>query len=133
MKRSFQGIPWNSSYKSYSMLYGKRRIKMKKKNIIVFIMFFFVFSCTLDHMTTAYGIAIPTIHETNPNVRYLIESGFWHGVELFTVFFGVCLVAMAIVSRSNTIMDLTIRLLSTTGVVRFFAGFHNLFTILQAL
>ena len=106
---------------------------MENKNILIFIMFFFVFSCALDHVTTTYGITLPTIHEVNPNVRYLIESGFWHGIDLFIISSGVYLVAMAIVSKSNAFTDLTVRVLSTMGVVRFYAGFHNLYTILQAL
>jgi len=84
-------------------------------------------------VTTTYGITLPTVHEMNPNVRYLIESGFWHGIDLFIISSGVYLVAMATVSKSNAVIVLTARLLSTMGVVRFYAGFHNLYTILQAL
>lgn len=106
---------------------------MENKNILVFVMFFFVFSCALDHVTTAYGITLPTIHEMNPNVRYLIESGFWHGMNLFIISSGVYLVVMALGSKSYVAIDLTTKLLSTMGVVRFYAGFHNLYTILQTL
>ena len=93
----------------------------------------FVVGCIVDHMTTMYGLNLYGIIETNILVRSLIELNLWHYVDFMLII--VCIVFFLVSMRfdSNGVSLLPSILFSGVGLIRFFAGVHNITIILDVL
>ena len=96
-------------------------------------MIVFTFGCILDHVTTFYGLSIPNVEEINPVVLLLIGSGIWSLVEIILIAAvnGSSLVTFG--SKSEIIITFSITALLTVGIIRLYAGFHNMMIISNAL
>ena len=89
-------------------------------------MMVFTTGCVVDHVTTFYGLFLPTIVEVNPVVLLLIGSGVWHIAEILIIASGTCSGLLVSGSKSKTVIRFSMMALATVGLVRLYAGFHNL-------
>ncbi len=96
----------------------------------------FTVGCTVDHVTTYYGLSIPTVKEINPVVLLLIGSGLWNLVEIILIAAGNGSGLVISGSKSKIMITCSITALLTAGIIRLSAGFHNMmiiFNIVRAL
>jgi len=93
----------------------------------------FVSGCIFDHVTTAYGVSIPGLTESNSFVLILMGYGLWHFAEFFIIFFGLIAVLMAKKFDKSGIVTFSAVMLSFSGILRLLFGFQNLTIILNAL
>jgi hypothetical protein len=106
---------------------------MKNKNSALFIIVFFLLGCFFDHVTTAYGINIPSLAERNPAVLFMMEYGIWHEAEiLMTTVIAFCGLLVVRLRTSST-TNLSTKSLAAVGLIRFLAGFQNLIVIANTL
>ena len=104
--------------------------EMKHEKVILLVMGFFLVSCLFDHVTTFYGLMLPTIVEGNPVVLRLIEAGVWHRCEAFIIVSGLLYGFLAVASKSISTVNFSTKALMIAGFIRFFAGFQNLTLII---
>lgn len=93
----------------------------------------FVLGCSYDHLTTAYGLMLPNIIETNAVVVFLMRYGIWHLVEIIIITAGIGLGYVAFSSKADEILYLSSIALTSGGLVRLFAGIQNLTIILNII
>ena len=106
---------------------------MNNKKSAQFIIFFFLIGCFFDHITTAYGINIPSLAEKNPAVLFMMEYDIWHEAEILmtaATAFGALLVSRL---RTSLATKLSTKSLAAIGLIRFIAGFQNLIVIANTL
>lgn len=110
-------------------------MSLLKSNIGItglFAMMIFTSGCVLDHVTTYYGLSLPTIEEANQFVLFMIGADIWAIVELLLLVVGNSLVIVKFGSDSKgiTIMAVT---LTAVGFIRLFVGVHNILLITNVL
>lgn len=93
----------------------------------------FLSGCLCDHLTTAYGLTMQGITELNLNVLLLVGYGVWHYIEFLVIAAGIGSCLLAIRSKSDEIIKLSTIALLSGGIIRFYAGLHNLTLILNIL
>jgi hypothetical protein len=103
---------------------------MKHKEALLLVTVFFLLSCLFDHLTTFYGLTLPTLAERNPVVLRLIEAGIWHKCEAFIIVSGILYGILAVASKSISTVDISTKTLMIAGFIRFLAGFQNLTMII---
>lgn len=97
------------------------------ENRLVFVaMAIFSLGCLCDHLTTAYGLTLPNIAELNMNILLLMGCGIWHFVESLVVASGIGSGFLAVRSKSVPILRASMIALFSGGLIRFYAGLHNL-------
>ena len=96
-------------------------------------MVIFVVGCICDHLTTAYGLMLPNIHELNMNVLFLMGHGLWHIAEILIIMAGVGSGYLALKSESNLVVNLSTFMLMSGGLFRFYASIQNLTIILNVI
>ena len=89
----------------------------------------FTSGCIVDHITTFYGLSLPTIVEVNPVVLMLIGSGVWHVVEVLIIAAGIFSGLVASSSKSRILIAFSMISLAMVGLVRLYAGIHNIVLI----
>jgi len=99
----------------------------------LFMIIVFALGCILDHATTYYGLSLLTFIESNSIVRLLIEYDVWHLIEILILISGVssCLIASS--SKSRFTLLFSMATLMTVGLIRLYAGIHNLILITNVL
>ena len=114
-----------------SSVYNKIEVKCGKYSVLGVLIF--SVGCLLDHITTAYGLTIPGVVETNPFVLRMINYGVWHFFEFLIlvsgIFFGFNLGSL----KSGASKFLFIVALNAVGLCRFLAGLYNLEIIFRIL
>lgn len=114
-----------------SSVYNKIEVNFGKYNVLGVLIF--SVGCLLDHITTAYGLTIPGIVETNPFVLRMINYGVWHFFEFLIlisgIFFGFNLASL----KSGASKFFFIFALNAVGLCRFLAGLNNLEIIFRIL
>jgi len=93
----------------------------------------FVLGSIFDHLTTAYGLMLPNIHELNMNVLFLMGHGLWHIAEILIIMAGVGSGYLALKSESNVVVNLSTFMLMSGGLFRFYASIQNLTIILNVI
>lgn len=93
----------------------------------------FSLGCVCDHLTTAYGLTLPNVTELNMNVLILLGYGVWHLVEFLVIAAGIGSGFLAVRSKSGVIPRLSMMILFSGGLIRFYAGLHNLIIIINIL
>jgi len=93
----------------------------------------FTAGCIVDHVTTGYGLSLPSVYEINPVVLLLIGSGIWNLVEIMLIAAGN--VSGFVISglKSKIMITCSIKALLMVGIVRLYAGFHNMMIIFNIL
>jgi len=89
-------------------------------------MMLFTTGCIVDHVTTYYGLSLPTIEEANPVVLFMIGSGIWNAVEILVIVMGNSSGVLLSGSKSRGILMMSIASLVAVGLVRLYAGVHNI-------
>jgi hypothetical protein len=89
-------------------------------------MMLFTTGCIVDHVTTYYGLSLPTIEEANPVVLFMIGSGIWNAVEILVIVMGNSSGVLLSGSKSRGIITMSIATLVAVGLVRLYAGVHNI-------
>ena len=92
-------------------------------------MMIFTTGCIVDHITTYYGLLVPTIEEANPVVLFMIGAGIWNAVEFLIIVIGNGSGFILSGEKSRGIMTMLIVTLMVAGLVRLIAGVHNIMLI----
>ena len=92
-------------------------------------MMIFTTGCIVDHITTYYGLLVPTIEEANPVVLFMIGAGIWNAVEFLIIAIGNGSGFILSGEKSRGIMTMLIVTLTVAGLVRLIAGVHNIMLI----
>ena len=96
-------------------------------------MMLFASGCIFDHLTTAYGLTLPTVTEMNKIVLPLIGYGVWHIIEILIIVAGTCSGFIAVRLKSNLTRNLSMIALTMVGLIRLYAGTQNLTIIFKIL
>lgn len=92
-------------------------------------MMLFTTGCVVDHITTYYGLSLPTIEEANPVVLFMIGTGIWNAVEIMIIAMGNSTGLILSSTRSRKLASMLVFTLMTVGIVRLCAGVHNIVLI----
>lgn len=106
---------------------------MKNKKKMLFVVIFFSLGCVFDHVTTVYGTSLPVLTEKNPAVLFLMGYGVWHEVETLIISIGIFCGLLVVRTKSNTVINRSMKTLMMAGLIRFCVGFQNLAVIAKAL
>jgi hypothetical protein len=110
------------------------RFQISKRHITNFTLIVFTLGCVLDHLTTAYGVTLFSIVESNPMVVMLMEFGIWHEFELLVISVGVLQIFVTYFIKSNIFFYYFSNcLMMFAGLVRYYAALHNITVIMTAL
>jgi hypothetical protein len=112
----------------------KLRFRVSKRHITNFTLIVFTLGCVLDHLTTAYGVTLFSVVESNPMVVMLMEFGIWHGFELMVISVGVLQIFVTYFIKSNIFFYYFSNcMMMFAGFVRYYAALHNMTVIMAAL
>lgn len=112
----------------------KLRFRVSKRHITNFTMIVFTLGCVLDHLTTAYGVTLFSVVESNPMVVMLMELGIWREFELMVISVGVLQIFVTYFIRSNLFFYYFSNCwMMFAGFVRYYAALHNMTVIIAAL
>jgi hypothetical protein len=112
----------------------KLRFLVSKRHITNLTMIVFTLGCALDHLTTAYGVTLFSVVESNPMVVMLMEFGIWHEFELMVISVGVLQIFVTYFIKSNLFFYYFSNcLMMFAGFVRYYAALHNMTVIMAAL
>lgn len=112
----------------------KLRFRVSKRHITNLTVIVFTLGCVLDHLTTAYGVTLPYVVESNSIVVMLMEFGIWHEFELMVISIGILQIFVTYFIRSNIFFYYFSNcLLIFAGFVRYHAAIHNITVIITAL
>ena len=92
-------------------------------------MIVFTSGCIVDHITTYYGLSMPTIKEANPVVLLMIGAGIWNVVEILIIAMGTTSGFILSNTKSRRMVMISILTLIVVGLVRIYAGVHNIVLI----
>jgi hypothetical protein len=92
-------------------------------------MIIFTSGCIVDHITTYYGLSMPTIKEANPVVLLMIGTGIWNVVEILIIAMGTTSGLILSSTKSRWMVTMSIFALMGVGLVRLYAGVHNIVLI----
>jgi hypothetical protein len=102
-------------------------MEIRKRELTIIILF--VLGCTVDHITTYYGLKIPSIIESNPLVIQLIGAGIWNIFEIALIILGAGSAFMILRDNSRELVSLAMTALGSVGVIRMYAGVLNIILI----
>jgi len=92
-------------------------------------MILFTSGCIVDHITTQYGLSLPTVEEANPVVLFMIGAGVWNVVEILIILLGTTSGFILSGTKSRRMVTMSILALMVVGLVRLYAGVHNIVLI----
>ncbi|EMR74246.1 hypothetical protein MCGE09_00637 [Thaumarchaeota archaeon SCGC AB-539-E09] len=120
--------------KSYINIIYKFRFRVSKRHFTILTMIIFTLSCVLDHLTTAYGVTLFSVVESNPMVIMLMDFGIWHEFELMVISVGILQIFVTYFIRSNVFFYyFSNSLMIFAGLVRYYSALHNVTVIMTAL
>ena len=96
-------------------------------------MMVFTAGCIVDHGTTYYGLTLPNVEELNQLVVMMIGSGIWNLVDFSILIIGNVYGFFVSGSKSEIMAVFSMTLLLVVGIVRLFAGFHNMMVIFNVV
>jgi len=111
----------------------ERKTKMKNKKTTFLAVFFFTSACIFDHLTTVYGMGMPTLTERNPAVLFLVGCGLWHLAEMLLIAVGAFTGLFMVRLKSSEATRLSMKAFTAAGLVRLCVGLQNLVIITNAL
>jgi hypothetical protein len=106
---------------------------MMNKKTALLAVFFFSLACIFDHLTTVYGMGMPTLSERNPAVLFLMGCGLWHLAEILLIGVGTFAGLFMVRLKSSEVIKLSMKAFTAAGLVRFCVGLQNLVVIANAL
>jgi len=105
---------------------------MNKKTAFI-VVFFFASACVFDHLTTIYGMGMPSLTEKNPAVLFLVGCGLWHLAEMLLIAVGAFAGLFMVRFKSSEATMLSMKTFTAAGLVRLCVGLQNLVVIANAL
>jgi hypothetical protein len=102
-------------------------MEIRKRELTVITIF--VLGCILDHITTYYGLKLPTIVESNPLVIQMINAGIWNLFEATLIVLGAGSAFAILRENSRKLLSLSMMALGSVGVIRMYAGLLNIILI----
>ena len=100
---------------------------MGKAELLAMIVF--TSGCIVDHITTYYGLSMPMVKEANPIVLLMIGAGIWNVVEILIITMGTTSGFILSSTKSRRMVTMSILALMVVGLVRLYAGVHNIVLI----
>ena len=100
---------------------------MGKAELLAMIVF--TSGCIVDHITTYYGLSMPMVKEANPVVLLMIGAGVWNVVEILIIAMGTTSGFILSSTKSRRMVTMSILALMVVGLVRLYAGVHNIVLI----
>lgn len=100
---------------------------MGKAELLAMIVF--TSGCIVDHITTYYGLSMPMVKEANPVVLLMIGAGVWNVVEILIIAMGTTSGFILSSTKSRRMVTMSILALMGVGLVRLYAGVHNIVLI----
>ncbi len=107
--------------------------QISRKELAILTVLVFSLGCSLDHLTTAYGISLSNIAESNPVVLRLMEFGVWSETEGLVILMGIIFGVVIGRAEESKLKDFSMTVLATVGFTRFIAAFNNLALIIKAV
>jgi hypothetical protein len=92
-------------------------------------MILFTSGCIVDHVSTHYGLSLPTVEEANPVVLFMIGTGIWNAVEIMIIVMGNSSGFILSGTKSRNLVTMFVFTLMAVGIVRLYAGVHNIVLI----
>ncbi len=123
--------PQNWETSPLSHLRDIRHLVAKNKLTVLDVVVFYS-GCLFDHLTTLYGISLPTISEVNPVVLRLMEVGIWFEVEMFVILLGMLCGIVIGSMKPSKLNALSANALTAVGLTRALVAFSNLTLIINA-
>ena len=102
---------------------------MGKAELLAMIVF--TSGCIVDHITTYYGLSMPMVKEANPVVLLMIGAGVWNVVEILIIAMGTTSGFILSSTKSRRMVTMSILALMVVGLVRLYAGVHNIVLIIN--
>ncbi|MBC8223504.1 hypothetical protein H8E65_02875 [Candidatus Bathyarchaeota archaeon] len=100
---------------------------IRKRELAIITLF--VLGCIVDHITTYYGLKLPSIIESNPLVIELINAGIWNLFELAIIITGAGSAFVILLDSSKELVLLSMAALGSVGIIRMYAGLLNIILI----
>ncbi len=102
-------------------------MNIRKRELIIIALF--VLGSTVDHITTYYGLKLPSVIESNPLVLQMIGAGIWNLFEIALILTGVGSAFVILRENSKELVSLSMAALGSVGVIRMYAGALNIILI----
>jgi hypothetical protein len=100
---------------------------IRKRELTIIALF--VLGCIVDHITTLYGLKLPSIVELNPFVTQMIGAGIWDLFEIVVIIAGLGSAFMILLDNSKQLVSLLMASLGSVGIIRMYAGLSNIILI----
>ncbi len=100
---------------------------IRKRELAIITLF--VLGCIVDHITTYYGLKLPSIVESNPLVIQMIDAGIWNLFEIVLILTGVGSAFVILRDNSKELMSFSMVGLGSVGIIRMYAGLLNIILI----
>ena len=100
---------------------------IRKRELAIITLF--VIGCIVDHITTYYGLKLPSIIESNPLVIQMIGAGIWNLFEIAIIVTGAVSAFVILLDNSRELVSLSMAALGSMGIIRMYAGLLNIILI----
>ena len=100
---------------------------IRKRELAIITLF--VLGCIVDHITTYYGLKLPSIIELNPLVIQMISAGIWNLFEFALIVTGAGSAFVILLDNSKELVSLAMAALGSVGIIRMYAGLLNIILI----
>ena len=102
-------------------------MEIRKRELAIITLF--VLGCIVDHITTYYGLKLPSIIESNPLVIQMIGAGIWNLFEIALIVTGAGSAFVILLDNSRELVSLSMAALGSVGIIRMYAGLLNIILI----
>ncbi len=100
---------------------------IRKRDLTIITLF--VLGCIVDHITTYYGLKLPSIIESNPLVIQMISASIWDLFEFALIVTGAGSAFVILRDNSKELVSLSMVALGSVGIIRMYAGVLNIILI----
>ncbi len=100
---------------------------IRKRELTIITLF--VLGSIVDHITTYYGLKLPSIVESNPLVIQMIRAGIWNIFEFALIITGAASAFVILRDNSKELVSLSMAALGSVGIIRMYAGLLNIILI----
>jgi len=102
-------------------------MEIRKRELTIITLF--VLGCIVDHITTLYGLKLPSIVELNPFVTQMIRAGIWDLFEIALIISGAGSAFVIVLDSSKQLVSLLMAALGSVGIIRMYVGLLNIILI----
>ncbi len=102
-------------------------MEIRKRELAIITLF--ILGCIVDHITTYYGLKLPSIIESNPLVIQMISASIWDLFEFTIIVTGAGSAFVILRDNSKELVSLSMAALGSVGIIRMYAGLLNIILI----